>query len=94
MDENNNALSNSNPACEPITTFLKKLTTKGFVMLDNGNYVGEPGTRPDPESLYFRLQSPINLEVLDVSDDAYYLAGFGKNTYMCECHYHMVKLVN
>ncbi len=80
--------------CEPIATFLRKLTEKGFIVLDNGAYSAEPTTKPDPDSLYFRLQSPKQLATFNLTDDACYLATFGLNTYMCECHYHLVKLVS
>ena len=91
---NKNELSNTNTACEPITTFIKKLIAKGFILLSNGDYIGEPFTRPNDDSLFFRLESPMDLERIDLSDDSYYLANWGRNTYMCECHYHMVKLVS
>lgn len=81
--------------CKPIEDFLNKLIEKNFIILNNGDYEGEPGdVIPNKKSLYFRLRSPIRLENVDLIDDAYELAAFGKDTYMCECHYHLVKLVS
>ncbi len=49
--------------------------------------------RPNDKSLYFVLRSPVKLATLDLFDAAYYLAHFGEDTFMGECHYHIVKLL-
>lgn len=81
------------PVCQPIAFCIRKLLGRGFTILNNGDYK-EDCQRPNDESLYFRLQSPSTLDALDLNDDTYYLAQWGTNSYMCECHYHMVKLVS
>ena len=62
-------------------------------MLNNGDYKVDH-QRPNNDSLYFRLQSPVKLDTLDLYEDTYYVAHLGNDDYMCECHYHMVKLVD
>ena len=83
------------PVCQPMAFLIRRLLDRGFNMLNNGDYKEEDYPMLNPESLFFRLQSPVNLETLDLKDDAYYLAHFGGQThFMCECHYHLVKLVD
>ena len=81
------------PVCSPIVFALSRLLERGFVLLNQGDYqVDYP--RPNDESLYFRLQSPAQLETLDLTEATYNLAQWAPDNYMCECHYHMVKLVD
>lgn len=63
-------------------------------MLNNGDYKEEDYPMPNPDSLFFRLQSPVELNTLDLSDDTYYVAHLGSDVFMCECHYHLVKLID
>ena len=82
------------PVCQPVTFLIRKVLERGFTMINNGDYQGEDPYRPNDKSLYFVLQSPVRIDTLDLTNDAYYLANFGKNAFMCECHYHMVKLLD
>ena len=79
--------------CQPIAFLVGRLIDRGFTMLNNGDYKVDH-QRPNNESLYFRVQSPVKLDTLDLYEDTYYVAYLGDNDYMCECHYHMVKLVD
>ena len=85
---------NNRPVCEPVAFLIRRLLDRGFTILNNGDYQGEDPFRPNEKSLYFVLQSPVRLYTLDLNEDAYSLAHFGENAFMCECHYHMVKLVD
>ena len=81
------------PVCQPVAFLVRRVLDKGFTMLNNGDYKVDY-TIPNDQSLYFRLQSPVKLDTLDLTDDTYYLAQWGVDNYMCECHFHMVKLVD
>jgi hypothetical protein len=81
------------PVCQPIAFFVGRLLDRGFTMLNNGDYKVDY-LIPNDQGLFFRLKSPIKLDTLDLTDDRYYLADGGINSYMCECHFHMVKLVD
>ena len=83
------------PVCEIVATFIDSLIQRGFVILNNGDYEGLPDdeVRPIPDALFFRLQSPVKLETLDLTEYNHYMARIGSNnTYMCECHYHLIRL--
>ena len=86
-------MGNNQVLCKPINTFLNVLKEKGFVMVNNGNYEQEKNTMPNPDSLYFRLRSPLNLGEIDLTEETYYLVTFRGNLYMCECHFNLVKLL-
>lgn len=90
------SIGNGRVVCSRTRTVVEKLLSKGFLMLNNGDYQDdnpEDAFRPDPDSLYFRLLSPTDLNTIDLAKDTYELASLGDNLYMCECHYHLVKIV-
>ena len=92
MTTNEIVAVDNRPVCQPVTFLIKRLLERGFTVINNGDYQGEDPYRPSDKSLYFVLQSPVKLDTLELNNDAYYLAHFGENAFMCECHYHMVKL--
>ena len=81
------------PICQPMAFLLRRLFDRGFTMLNNGDYKEKDYSMPNPESLFFRLQSPVKLDTLDLDDDTYYVAHLGSDVFMCECHYHLAKLI-
>ena len=80
--------------CEPIKMSIDRLTNIGFVLLNNGD---DPSTLfydVGPKSLHFKLEGPTtSFNELSLKDATYYLAPLGSNMFMCECDYHVVKLV-
>lgn len=83
------------PVCKVVATFIESLVQRGFVILNKGDYEGLPDddVYPIPDALFFRLQSPVELETLDLTEYNEYMARIGdNNTYMCECHYHLIRL--
>lgn len=92
--KNNKYMISGQSICEIVATFVNTLKSKGFTIINDGNYDQEKDKMPDPDSLYFRLRSPVNLGEIDLTDETYYLVTFSGNLYMCECHYHLVKLIS
>lgn len=82
-------------SCGTVKSFIEKLEAKGFLLIYNGD---EPGTPPEldftPNSLHYVLQSPVPLHELNLDEEVYDLAPVGDHVYMCEWHYHFVKLIS
>lgn len=81
------------PICQPVVFFIGRLLNRGFTILNYGDYKADYLV-PNDESLHFRLQSSVKLDTLDLYEDSYYVAHIENNDYMCECHYHLVKLID
>lgn len=80
--------------CEPIGVTMQRLTDIGFVLLNNGDDSSTLFFDVGPKSLHFKFFGPIPLSEVESNYATYYLAPLSKDMFMCECHYHIIKLVD
>lgn len=79
--------------CTPIKESIERLISLGFALLNNGD---DPSTLffdVGPKSLHFKLKGPVDLNEFAIANATYHLAPLGDNMFMCECDYHVVKLI-
>lgn len=81
-------------ACGTVKTFIENLENKGFLLIYNGDDPDAPDLSPTPDSLHYTLQSPVPLNELNLEEDTYPLAPIATNLWMCEWHYHFVRLIS
>lgn len=81
--------------CKTVNNFIERLVARGFTMLNEGNWNYEEENFPVPNAdrLFYKLESPVDLDEIDLTDETYCLAHLGSNVWMCEWHYNLVKLV-